>query len=132
MNWYLSVLKNYATFSGRARRKEYWMFALFNIIILLVLSVIDATLGLVSYELGIGILSGIYMLATFIPNIAVSIRRLHDTNRSGWWLLLYIIPIIGFVVLLIFVCSDSQPGSNRYGDNPKGIVAITKEGKSNE
>lgn len=111
MNWYLSVLKNYAQFSGRARRKEYWMFVLFNTIASVVALTIDGALG-------IQILLLVYMLATIIPSIAVSIRRLHDTNRSGWWLLLNLVPLANIVVLVL-MCFDSTPGSNQYGANPK-------------
>lgn len=111
MNWYLSVLKNYAQFSGRARRKEYWMFVLFNAIASVVAFAIDGALG-------IQIVSLVYMLATIIPSIAVSIRRLHDTNRSGWWLLLSLVPLANIVVF-VFMCFDSTPGSNQYGANPK-------------
>lgn len=121
MEWYLKVIKNYVGFSGRARRKEYWMFALFNIIISIVLGVIDGVLGLqVGGEQGAGLLGLIYSLAVLLPSIAVSIRRLHDTGRSGWWLLIAFVPLIGFIVLLIFMVQDGQPGSNEYGANPKG------------
>jgi uncharacterized membrane protein YhaH (DUF805 family) len=84
MTWYLEVLKKYAVFKGRARRKEYWYFVLFNTLITIVLGIIDGVTGLVSAEAGIGLLSGLYTLAVLIPSIAVSVRRLHDTNRSGW------------------------------------------------
>jgi uncharacterized membrane protein YhaH (DUF805 family) len=117
MNWYLDVLKKYAVFSGRARRKEYWMFCLFNIIIALVLS----ALGWIASFLSI--LSFIYVLAVLIPGIAVSIRRLHDTSRSGWWLLIGLVPLIGAIVLLVFMVQDSQAGENQYGPNPKAATA---------
>ena len=84
MNWYIEVLKKYAVFSGRARRKEYWFFVLFNVIISLVLTVIDAAMGTYDETVGTGILSGVYLLAIFIPSLAVAVRRLHDTGRSGW------------------------------------------------
>lgn len=122
MNWYLEVLKKYAVFSGRARRKEYWFFVLFNIIVGIILSVIDGALGLNIIEqegANIGWLYSIYSLAVLLPGLAVSIRRLHDTDRSGWWILIALIPIIGAIVLLIFMVLDSQPGSNRFGPNPK-------------
>ena len=117
LKWYLEVLKQYAVFSGRARRKEYWLFVLFNTIIDLVLGVIE---GLAS---GPGILASIYSLAVLIPSIAVSVRRLHDTDRSGWWLLIVLIPLIGAIVLLVFMAQDSQPGENQYGPNPKTATA---------
>ncbi|WP_109078425.1 DUF805 domain-containing protein [Aggregatibacter kilianii] len=119
MNWYLHVLKNYVTFNGRARRKEYWMFCLFSFIVSIILGVIDLVLGLYSSTLNMGILGGIYSLVVFLPGLAVSVRRLHDTDRSGWWILLCFIPIIGVIVVLVFMCFDSQPGTNRFGDNPK-------------
>jgi len=116
MNWYLTVLKKYAVFSGRARRKEYWYFNLFNFLIAFGLGVIDWLLGLVvTSDSGIGLLGGLYSLAVLIPGIAVTVRRLHDTGRSGWWLLISFIPIIGFIVLLVFMLSESQPGKNQYG-----------------
>ena len=119
MNWYLEVLKKYAVFSGRARRKEYWYFFLFNIIISIAFVIIDGMIGRVSTETGMGMLSGIYTLAVLIPGIAVSVRRLHDTDRSGWWLLLSLIPFIGAIVLLVFMVQDSKQGANQYGANPK-------------
>jgi uncharacterized membrane protein YhaH (DUF805 family) len=113
MNWYIEVLKKYAVFSGRARRKEYWFFALFNVVIIIVLTLIDVSAGLYDVVADIGLLSGLYSLAVFVPSIAVSVRRLHDTDRTGWWLL------IGAIVLLVFVLLDSTPGDNRFGPNPK-------------
>jgi uncharacterized membrane protein YhaH (DUF805 family) len=119
MNWYLVVLKKYAVFNGRARRKEYWYFFLFNILISIVLGVIDGMTGSFSPESGMGLLSGIYMLAVLIPGIAVAVRRLHDTSRTGWWLLISLIPLIGAIVLIVFLVSDSKPEENQYGVNPK-------------
>ncbi len=123
MNWYLEVLKKYAVFSGRTRRKEYWYFGLFNIIFMIVLAVIDGATGSFSAAAGMGMFSGIYSLAVLIPGIAVLVRRLHDTDRSGWWLLIGLIPFIGAIVLLIFTVQDSNPGENQYGPNPKGATA---------
>lgn len=123
MNWYLEVLKKYAVFSGRARRKEYWFFVLFNIIISIVLAVIDGVTGSFSAEAGMGLLGGIYTLAVLIPGLAVSVRRLHDTERSGWWLLIALVPLIGAIVLLVFMVQDSKPGQNQYGANPKEATA---------
>ena len=119
MHWYLDVLKKYAVFNGRARRKEYWFFSLFNLIIIIVLGVIDGMTGSYSASAGMGLLGGIYMLAVLVPAIAVGIRRLHDTNRSGWWLLIVFVPLIGAIVLLVFMVLDSSPGENQYGANPK-------------
>jgi len=123
MNWYLEALKKYAVFSGRARRKEYWYFVLFNISVSIVLAVIDAVTGSFSPEAGMGLLGGIYTLAVLIPVIAVSIRRLHDTGRSGWWLLIVLVPLIGVIVLLVFTVQNSKPGQNQYGANPKEATA---------
>ena len=120
MNWYLGVLKKYAVFSGRARRKEYWMFFLFNIIFSIVLTVIDTMTGTVNPMYGLGLLGALYTLAVLIPGIAVGVRRLHDTDRSGLWLLIGFVPLIGVIVLLVFFCLDGTPGENRYGPNPKG------------
>ncbi len=117
MNWYLGVLKKYTVFTGRAQRAEYWYFVLFNLIIIFVLGFIDGLLG-TGGAYG-GVLGGIYMLAVLLPSIAVGIRRLHDTDRSGWWLLLGLIPLAGLVLLVFFVL-DSTPGENQYGPNPKG------------
>ncbi|MFV8569865.1 DUF805 domain-containing protein [Marinobacter sp. SBS5] len=123
MNWYLEVLKKYAVFSGRARRKEYWFFILFNIIISLVLGVIDGFTGSYSEAAGLGLLGGIYSLAVLIPGIAVTVRRLHDTGRSGWWFLIVLVPVIGALALLVFMVLDSKPGQNQYGSNPKEAAA---------
>jgi len=117
MNWYLEVLKKYAVFGGRARRKEYWMFFLFNIIIAFVLGFVEGLAG------GPGIVGMLYSLAVLIPGIAVSVRRLHDTGRSGWWLLIGLVPLIGAIVLLVFMVQDSNPGENQYGANPKTETA---------
>jgi uncharacterized membrane protein YhaH (DUF805 family) len=119
MNWYFEVLKKYAVFSGRARRKEYWLFTLFNLIFSLALGFADGMLGLADRRSGWGPLGGLYTLAVLIPGLAVSVRRLHDTGRSGWWLFIGLVPCIGSIVLLIFMVEDSEPGSNQYGPNPK-------------
>lgn len=118
MNWYLAVLKNYAGFSGRARRTEYWMFFLFNVIIAIVLNVITLAIQQVS------ILGTIYGLAVLIPGLAVGVRRLHDTGRSGWWLLIGLVPLIGAIVLIVFMATDGEPGDNAYGPNPKFAPAL--------
>ena len=123
MSWYLEVLKKYAVFNGRATRGEDWYFALFNVIISIVLFVIDVVIGTYSAEAGLGLLGGVYALAVLIPSIAVGVRRLHDTGRSGWWLLIVLIPLIGAIVLLVFTVQDSKPGENQYGPNPKSATA---------
>ena len=122
MNWYIEVLKKSAVFSGRARRKEYWFFVLFNVIISLVLTVIDAAMGTYDETVGTGILSGVYLLAIFIPSLAVAVRRLHDTGRSGWWNLIILIPLIGIIVLIVFLCLDGNAEENEYGASPKASV----------
>ena len=122
MNWYVAVLKKYAVFSGRARRKEYWIFVLINIIISIVLSIIDSVAG-TRIGMGLGVLTTIYALAVLIPGIAVGVRRLHDTNRTGWWLLIALVPLIGAIVLIVFMALDSQPNENKYGPNPKAATA---------
>lgn len=113
MDYYKKVISNYAVFSGRARRKEYWMFLLVNIVIMVILGVIEKITGIESF------LVGIYSLAILIPSIAVTFRRLHDTGRSAWWLLIGLVPFIGAIVLIVFYAQDSQPGTNQYGANPK-------------
>ena len=123
MNWYIEVLKKYAVFNGRARRKEYWYYYLFYMLTYIVLIIIDVVAGTFSAEAGMGLLSGIYTLSVLIPSIAVGVRRLHDTNRSGWWLLIGLIPIIGAIVLIVFLASDSKPEENQYGPNPKAATA---------
>lgn len=118
MSWYLEVLKKYAVFHGRAQRAEYWFFALFNIIISIALAIVDGITGTFNPEAGVGVLGGLYGLAILIPSIAVSVRRLHDTGRTGWWLLIALVPLVGAIVILIFMVLDSQPGENDYGPNP--------------
>jgi uncharacterized membrane protein YhaH (DUF805 family) len=120
MEWYLSVLKKYAVFSGRARRKEYWMFTLFNNIIGLILGVLQLIPLLSGLFSVLGIL---YSLAILIPSLAAGVRRLHDTGRSGFWLFLILVPLVGAIVILVFLASDSVANENKYGPNPKGAVA---------
>ena len=123
MNWYLQALKKYTVFTGRARRKEYWFFVLFNILISAALSVVDYVTGTYSSHYGMGLLGGLYALGVLLPAIAVTIRRLHDTGRSGWWILIALVPLIGGIVLLVFMVLDSQPGDNEYGPSPKAEPA---------
>ncbi|MCO6547782.1 MAG: DUF805 domain-containing protein [Gilliamella sp.] len=124
MNWFIDcITKNYANFNGRARRKEYWMFTLFNFLLNLALTIVGMILVSISSSLVsvINIISFVAWAALFIPSLAVAVRRLHDTDRSGWWVLIALVPLIGAIVLLVFACSDSTPGSNQYGENPKGL-----------
>ena len=122
MNWYLKVLKQYADFNGRARRKEYWMFFLFNMIFAFLAAIIDNVVGTASPELGYGIFYGIYALALFIPGLAVGVRRLHDVGKSGWMFLIALIPLIGAILLLVLMVTDSEQESNKWGENPKEIT----------
>ena len=108
-----SVFAQYATFSGRARRSEYWFFVLFNY-------VISAALGfLARYMFLFSILSGLYSLAVLIPSLAVTWRRLHDIGKGGGWYFMILVPLVGWIFLLVWLCRDSQPGENAYGPNPK-------------
>ncbi len=111
MEYYIGAWKKFAEFSGRARRKEFWMFILFNLIVSIVLTLVDNMLGIM-------MLGSIYSLAVLIPSLAIGARRLHDTGRSGWWQLLYFLPVIGFIVLIVFFVQDSHD-ENDYGANPK-------------
>ena len=119
MNWWLSAMKKYVDFSGRARRTEYWMFYLFNIIFAIVAIVLDNILGAASKDLGYGIFYGLFGLAIILPSWAVLVRRLHDVGKSGWWMFISLIPLIGSIWLFVLTVTDSQPGNNEYGANPK-------------
>ena len=110
--WKKVVLENYTNFTGRARRAEFWWYFLANVIISIVLNVIDLAIG---FQL----LTLIYGLAVLLPGIAVGIRRLHDTDKSGWWLLIGLIPLVGIIVLIVFWATDGQPGPNQYGPSEK-------------
>ncbi|MGO1118775.1 DUF805 domain-containing protein [Rhodovibrionaceae bacterium A322] len=113
-----ALTKKYFDFSGRARRKEYWLFQLSYIILGLIGTVLDVGLGLFDPETGFGMFSAILGIALFIPSLSVSIRRLHDIGKSGWFILLIFIPVIGAIVLLVFFCLKSEDGENRFGPNP--------------
>jgi uncharacterized membrane protein YhaH (DUF805 family) len=119
MKWYLKVLSQYADFNGRARRKEYWMFALFNSIFVVLAIIIDHLLGTTIGELPYGFVYFLYVLAIFIPGLAVTVRRLHDIGKSGWMYLIILIPVIGAIWLLVLLATDGKPGPNTYGQNPK-------------
>ena len=129
MNWYVHVLKNFGNFSGRARRKEYWMFALINFIISIILGVIDGLIN-TKFQIGpgqsMGIIQLIYSLVVLIPGLAVSVRRLHDINKSGWMLLIAFIPLVGAIWLLVLFATNGTTGENNYGPDPKA-----EEGSSN-
>ena len=119
MNWYLGVLKKYAVFSGRARRKEYWLFVLFNMIFAILAMILDNVLGIAIQGLGYGPIYILFGLAVLVPGWAVSVRRLHDVGKSGWFFFIVLIPIVGAIWLLVLMCRDSMPGENQYGPNPK-------------
>lgn len=122
MDWYIKVLKNYAVFSGRARRKEYWMFILFNTIFLIAAAILDNIFGTTSEVFGYGfygLFYWLYCLAVLIPSWAVLVRRLHDVGKSGWFLLIALIPIIGAIWLFVLLVTDGNAGDNQYGVNPK-------------
>ncbi|MFF3246196.1 DUF805 domain-containing protein [Streptomyces sp. NPDC002870] len=117
MHWYVDVLKKYAVFSGRARRQEYWMFILFSVIVSIVLTIIDTVAGTSP------VIASIYSLAVFLPSLGVAVRRLHDTDRSGWWLLIALVPFVGAIILLVFLASEGKPHENSHGPNPKLVPA---------
>jgi uncharacterized membrane protein YhaH (DUF805 family) len=120
-----SVFSQYAGFGGRARRSEYWWFFLFSILVGVVTSILDIALG-TDFEGSVtssGLFSLIANLALLLPSLAVAVRRLHDTDRSGWWILIALIPLIGAIVLLVFFVQDGTPGPNRFGPSPKHAAA---------
>jgi uncharacterized membrane protein YhaH (DUF805 family) len=118
MQWYLHALRNYAVFTGRARRREYWIFELMTGAIALALFVLAVELGKAGYPYFLS-LPFLYIVATIVPSLSSLIRRLHDTDRSGWWFWINLIPLFGPLSMLIFTVQDSQPSENRYGPNPK-------------
>ncbi len=119
MNWYKKVVfQHYADFNGRARRKEYWMFVLFNMIFAIAALVLDNILGIAMEGNG-GPIYFLYALAVLIPGLAAAVRRLHDIGKSGWMILIGLIPLIGGIWLIVLLATDSNPGDNEYGPNPK-------------
>ena len=117
-----SCLSQYVGFTGRARRSEYWWFVLFTVIVSFVAGILDSALGTMSDTTNVGVIGTIASLALLLPSIAVAIRRLHDTSRTGWWILIGLIPIVGWIVLLVFYIQDSHP-DNEYGRSPKAGAA---------
>ena len=111
-----SVFRQYVGFSGRARRSEYWFFVLFQVIALGAAKAVDVALGVNAVYL-------VVALALLLPALAVTVRRLHDTGRSGWMILLALIPLVGSIILIVFECQDSEPGVNKFGPSPKGVAA---------
>ena len=122
MEWYLKVFRQYSDFESRARRKEYWMFLLVNLVVSMVVGVAVGTLQGLGVP-GASALSWVYAAITIVPSIAVGARRLHDIGRSGWWQLIAIVPLLGVIVLLFWAAADGTPGSNLYGANPKEAMA---------
>ena len=118
MNYYFAAFKKYAVFNGRATRSEYWYFTLFNILTVWGFGLIDQLMGTFNFDAGYGPLSAIYTLTMILPGLGVSIRRLHDTNRSGWWFMITIIPVFGLLVFLYFALLESDPNPNQYGESP--------------
>ena len=125
MDWYLGVLKQYAVFDGRARRKEFWMFVLFNFVIAAGLAIVGQVIGLG------GTLRALYMLGVLIPALAVSVRRLHDTGRSGWMLLIALVPLVGWLVVLYFMAQPGETTMNRFGPDPKAEPTPEQRASSN-
>lgn len=119
MEWFLLAFKKYADFSGRSRRKEYWMFVLFNIIVILGVAFIGTAIGLEDY---VAYPLGLYILAIIIPSLALAVRRLHDQGKSGWYILVRFIPFIGGIWFLVLMCVDGDTRTNQYGLNPKDPV----------
>ncbi|MFF2302512.1 DUF805 domain-containing protein [Streptomyces sp. NPDC058128] len=118
MNWYLEVLKKYLVFSGRARRKEHWMFFLFNILAVVIVATVDLAIG--TFPL----LYPIYFLAVLLPHLGVTVRRLHDTGRSGWSVLFGLIPVVGGIILIVFLAAEGEQHQNAYGPSPKPAAAF--------
>jgi uncharacterized membrane protein YhaH (DUF805 family) len=113
---YMNVLKRYVDFNGRASRSEFWMFVLVNLLVSIAITIVDKFVGL---KIGIfSALNLLYTIGVLLPSIAVAVRRLHDTSKSGWWYFIALIPIIGTIALIIFWATDSTPGENQYGANP--------------
>jgi uncharacterized membrane protein YhaH (DUF805 family) len=127
MYYYRKVLQNYTNFSGRAQRAEYWYFYLINVLISIALIYIDMFVGTYNSTTGVGLIQTSYALLVFLPALAVLVRRLHDIGKSGWWVFLLLIPLIGFIWLIILLVGDSEPGDNQYGPNPKRVPAPTTE-----
>lgn len=118
MHWYVDVLKKYAVFTGRARRQEFWMFVLINMLINIGIGIFEGVIGAAA-NTDFTAISSLYSLAILVPLIAVGVRRLHDTDRSGWWILLGIIPLVNIALIVLFAL-DGTPGPNQYGPDPKG------------
>ena len=127
MEYYIKALKQYVDFKGRARRKEYWMFFLFNMIFAIIAMVLDNVLGLANPMVGYGAIYGIYALATFLPGLALGVRRLHDVGKSGWMMFIALIPLIGAIWLIVLICTNGESGDNKYGADPKGVISLGED-----
>ena len=124
MYWFLEPFRKYADFSGRARRMEYWMFYLGVSVIGMVLLILSGASDAIT------ILVGLFYLGILIPGLAVGVRRMHDTGRSGWWILISVIPFVGWIWFLVLAVLDSEPGENQYGPNPKRVAALVASPQS--
>ena len=135
-NYFVNVIKNkYADFSGRARRSEYWYFALFNIIISILMAIVGVLVGYLMGEdtgaiVTLGLMT-VYSLALLIPSLALVIRRLHDSGKSGWMALLGFVPVVGGIILLVFLLLESEPNTNKWGPNPKAVGNFSEHLVSN-
>jgi uncharacterized membrane protein YhaH (DUF805 family) len=130
MNYYKKAFQHYADFRGRARRSEYWYFVLFNFIFAIAAMLLDNLLGISFGGIGYGFIYLAYGLVTLVPGLAVMVRRLHDVGKSGWMFLVVLIPIIGAIWLLVLLFTDSVPGENKWGPNPKETEAFSFEENS--
>jgi uncharacterized membrane protein YhaH (DUF805 family) len=130
MHWYFVALKKYTVFSGRSQRTEFWFFTLINALVLAIFVFAYSLLAGMAqvseraFSAGYDVLVAVWMLATILPSLAVSVRRLHDIGWSGWWVLLWFVPFAGGVILLVLFTMDSQPGTNVYGPNPKTMPSV--------
>lgn len=122
MNWYLNVLRKYKEFEGRAGRKEFWYAHLINFLLMALLGGLDRWIGTFSEASGVGLLHTVYALVVFLPMLAVLVRRLHDTDYSGWWILIGLVPVIGWITLVIFSVQKGTEGENQYGDDPQQFL----------
>ena len=127
MKWATLPLKRYAEFTGRSRRKEYWMFVLLSIGIYFIASILDRIAGMNGMIAGTyGPITALVVLGLLVPSLAVSIRRLHDSDRSGWWLLLGLVPMVGEIIVLVFMVLEGTRGANRFGADPKAGEVLFK------
>ncbi len=124
MSWYIAALKKYATFKDRAQRAEYWYFMLLNLLIYVVTIIIDRAIGMQGRNDGAGFIPLFYSIAMIIPSTAVGVRRMHDIDRSGWWVLMSAIPLLGSLGFIYLAAQEGDPDANKYGPNPKAYERI--------